>query len=127
MKSRPSDDNEFFLQRTDNGLEITLSVKVQSDSGYEGDNRGFDLVTRTIVSLIENLDTHLAEKEDKAWNTNHFYASILSAVARHSMVDNPFDEEATVQEVLQSMIDFMVSEGMLQETISSWSGEVDDE
>jgi hypothetical protein len=97
-----------------------VKVEITAGPGYEGDPLGFDLLARGIARLIEEFDTHLLEKEKGQTETLHFYASILSAVARHYSVDDPDPEgeERTVQTALQELIDVLAQAGRLQETVT---------
>jgi hypothetical protein len=99
--------------------EMTIKLEVNPGPGYEGDPYGLDLQNRAIVSLIEHFDTHFAQEEGLYWENDQFYASILSAIARHSMVDMPDDITMSVYDVLIDLLKWLSSEGMLQETITS--------
>lgn len=60
--------------------------------------RGFDLYQAAVVALVEEADTHGAEKaggEDVAW---HFYAAVLAAVARHHAAESDAADPEDVDE-----------------------------
>jgi hypothetical protein len=107
-----------------------VKVAIAAGPGYEGDALGFDLLARGIVRIIEEFDTHLLEKGEGHAETLHFYASILSAVARHYMVDADPDLEErdrTVEEVLREMTEVLAQAGMLQETVTAGADNEDEE
>jgi len=107
------------------GLSIRLEVKPVG--GEPGDFSQFDLLRRAIVELIERFDTHHAEKADPGWNTSDFYASLLSVIARHYMVDaidDPVaDGQIPVHEVLADLIAALRREGKLLEEVGAFSDE----
>lgn len=105
------------LEKHNEALEIKLEVN--PGSGYEGDAYGFDLLTRTIVNLIEEFDADFAQKEGLYWEDNQFYASILSAIARHCMVNEAENTTLMVHDVLVEMVKRLSSAGLLQEEITS--------
>lgn len=107
-----------MIQIMKEGPDLKLVMVAEPGSGYEGDMYGFDLMRRAIINLIEDMDTHLAEKEVDPNFPHFFYASILSAIARHYMMDDPIDREITVQQALQEIIDWLAAADMLQETIN---------
>lgn len=107
---------------------IEINMEINPGIGYEGDRYGMDLLTRAIVHLIENFDTHLAEKEVAAyWDTQQYYATILSAIARHYVVDCVVEREMTVEMVLAELIAGLVESGMLQEKLGVNSDDYNDE
>lgn len=96
---------------------INIRLDVTPGFGYEGDAHGFDLLRRSIVHLIENYDTHLLEKEQGYEETEHFYSSVLSALARHYLIDDPVGRRVTVQQALEEMIENLTERGKLQEEV----------
>ena len=118
--------------------DMTIKLEVNPGPEYAGDAYGPDLLTQAIVSLIENFDPDFAQDDEVYWDSGPFYAAILSAVARHSMVDTlneldtikEFVDDAddittSVYEVLVDLLEYLSSDGLLQETITSEVDEYD--
>jgi hypothetical protein len=106
-----------MIQVQFSGDALEIEMRITPSPGYEGDLQGFDLIRRAIVEMIESFDTHFLEKEVGYAETNHFYSSVLGAVARHYMVDDDADRQLTVQVVLLEMIENLAEGGLLQEIV----------
>ena len=97
---------------------MTINLEVIPGPGYESDDRGFDLLGRAIVEMIESYDMQLLEKEHGHEEVMHVYSSFLRSIAHLYTLDDPNSRELTVQEALKELTGNLVSAGMLQEKIT---------
>lgn len=98
---------------------MEIKMEINPGKGYEGDPYGYDLLARAIVHLVEMFDTHSVEKEVGHGGAQQYYAAVLSAVARHYMMEDFGEREILVRDALTELITGLVKSGMLQEIISS--------
>lgn len=80
-------------------IEMNIKANLPVDDAYTS-----DVVTKAIVHLIEEMDTHLWDKDAKELQADEFYAAILTAVARHYAVDDPMERQQPAYQWLDELI-----------------------
>lgn len=109
-----------------NGLHIELRVSQVPKGGYMASPFDFDLLNSALVTLITEMETEeVADEYDYAGHY-FFWSSMLKAVAQHYVNSGPPSEvrRVSVQKVLHEMIDFLLRNGHLTETLTN-SGDID--
>lgn len=92
---------EVSIHSRGDNIEIEMSIKANLpvDDAYTS-----DVITKALVHLIEEMDTHFWDKDAKELQADEFYTAILTAVARHYSVDDPMEREQPAYQWLEELI-----------------------